>query len=74
MRGHDFETHRCEGSLRSYCSIRRYPATNDYQRTFNFRDGEWHLYEQEWDSEWGVTYMSHAAAINHCPWCGEELP
>ena len=36
-------------------------------------DGMWHLYTQEWNSEYDVTYMSEVAAIRHCPWCGREL-
>ena len=67
MRDHDFETHRCEGSLAARCSIRRYPAKR------HVRDGRWHLWKQTWDSEYDVTYMREVAAIRYCPWCGSLL-
>lgn len=76
MSAHDFETHRCDGSLEASCSIRRNPhkKLSPFRDAWMRADGEWHLYVQEWNSEWDVTYMSHVAKINHCPWCGKELP
>ena len=65
----DFETHRCEGSLKNYCSIRRYQV----RRNISNRDGRWHLWRQVTDFDYDVTYMSEVAAINVCPWCGERL-
>lgn len=62
-----YDTHRCEGSLRSHCSVRLYHAS-----AHRFA-GEWHLWTREYDSEWDCTYMSHVARIRFCPWCGKEL-
>ena len=72
MSAHDFDTHRCEGSLRALCSIRRYQDWRGYYRMFRC-DGRWHLYQRVTDWDCDSTYMSHVAAIRFCPWCGEEL-
>ena len=73
MRDHDFETHRCEGSLAAGCSIRRYPDTRPTPTFYSHKDGRWHLWKQTWDSEYDITYMNEVAAIRHCPWCGVLL-
>ena len=70
MSAHDFDNHRCEGSLKAMCSIRRYSARVP---NYTYRDGHWHLYQQVTDFDYDCTYMSHVARIKHCPWCGEEL-
>lgn len=75
MSDHDFETHRCEGLLAARCSVRRakhrklVPLIDAWMQ----RDGMWHLYVQEYDFDYDLTYMSEVAAIRHCPWCGERL-
>ena len=74
MSTHEFETYRCEGSLKTQCSIRRLdgkaiPLRQPWMRT----DGQWHLYEQVVDFDWDVTYMSEVARIRYCPWCGVML-
>ena len=74
MSAHEFETHRCEGSLKARCSIRRLdcrvlPLRMAWMRT----DGDWHLYMQDVDFDWNVTYMREVALIKYCPWCGEDL-
>jgi hypothetical protein len=73
MAAHDFETHRCGGSLEARCSIRRYGQ--DGSRLFQRfrRDGEWHLYRQYVDFDYDYTGMDEVARISHCPWCGKEL-
>ena len=68
-----FETHRCKGSLKARCSIRRYPAMYDHRRPYNLHDGEWHLYELYVDLDWDYTGMREVAAINVCLWCGRDL-
>jgi hypothetical protein len=70
MSARDFDTHRCVGSLRARCSIRRYP-----ERTPNYthRDGHWHLYQEDYDTDYMTGYLRHVARIRRCPWCGEEL-
>lgn len=71
MSAHDFETHRCEGSLKARCSIRRYPKrTPTY---YAYDDGQWHLSQQFKDLEYDCTYLEHVTRIRFCPWCGEEL-
>lgn len=70
MSAHDYDNHRCKGSLRARCSIRRYPAQT---LGYTYRDGHWHLYQQVTDLDYDCTYMSHVARIKYCPWCGEEL-
>lgn len=71
----DYDSHRCDGSLRARCSIRRakHRMMLPFRDAWMRHDGMWHLYTQEWNSEYDVTYMSEVAAIRHCPWCGEEL-
>lgn len=59
---HNFDTHRCEGSIAAHCSLRRY------------HDGRgWHLSKRDVDCEWLVEYMHHVAAVRFCPWCGKDL-
>ncbi len=70
MTVHDFETHRCRGSLRHHASIRRYLAGDP---PYFYRDGRWHLGVREYDVGYMADYMSHVAPIRYCPWCGKEL-
>ena len=73
MSAHDFETHRCIGSLDAHCSIRRYPDMRPAQSIFDRRDGYWHLYQEDYDMDYMTGYLRHVARIRRCPWCGEEL-
>ena len=72
---HDFDTHRCSGTRANQCSIRRYPAPTDGRgdSLYYKRDGRWHLFAQQYDFDWGDTYMSHVAPISVCPFCGALL-
>ena len=70
---HDFETHRCHGSLRSFCSIRRYDVPNGVHVPAFERDGMWHLRVLDYDSEYDYHYMDHVARIGFCLFCGKEL-
>lgn len=69
----DYDNHRCEGSLKAHCSIRRCAYPKLWMRAFMRCDGQWHLYQRRYDYEYDCTYMSEVAAIKHCPWCGKEL-
>ena len=70
----DYETHRCDGSLRARCSIRRLDSKTIPLRLAWMRtDGHWHLYEQITDWDYDSTYMGRVARIRFCPWCGREL-
>lgn len=74
MSVHGFETHRCDGSLRARCSIRKHKGnTVPFRRAWMRTDGQWHLYEQVVDFDYDCTYMSEVAKIRFCPWCGKEL-
>lgn len=66
----DFETHRCEGSLDACCSIRRYPEMTP---NYTYRDGHWHLFQEDYDTNYMTGYLRHVARIRYCPWCGKEL-
>lgn len=70
---HDYEGHRCSGSLKSRCSIRRYPLDPGSLKPIYYRDGHWHMWALAYDSEWLVNYMSWVARIEYCPFCGKEL-
>lgn len=72
---HDFETHRCEGSLRACCSIRRryHDGPTTFVTELMLPDDGWHLLSQEFDYDYDDTYMVHVARIDYCPWCGERL-
>ena len=65
----DFETHRCEGSLRRRCSIRKWLRKDWPTR----RAGVWTLSVLELDVEWDYWHMHGVADIRFCPWCGKEL-
>lgn len=70
----DYDNHRCEGSLKARCSIRRMDGrATPLRRTWMRTDGQWHLYERIEDWDYDVTYMSRVARIRYCPWCGKEL-
>ena len=70
----EYDNHRCEGSLKARCSIRRLDGRETpSRRTFMRADGQWHLYEQITDWDYDVTYMSEVARVRYCPWCGKEL-
>lgn len=66
----DFETHRCEGSLKAMCSIRRYPEMTP---NYTYRDGHWHLYQEDYDTSYQTGYLRHVTRVRFCPWCGKEL-
>lgn len=70
-RGERFESHRCEGSLESQCSIRRYEHVPRLNMLYD--DGKWHLYMQNYDLDYCYTYMDHVAEVRFCPWCGKRL-
>lgn len=69
---HEYETHRCHGSLGAKCSIRRYRPGSGSPYLIG-HDGRWHLYEREIDFDWDYVGMGEVAAIAYCPWCGREL-
>lgn len=73
MSTHEFDTHRCEGSLKARCSIRRYQDMRLSPTYYSRKDGHWHLYEQITDWDYDSTYMSEVVRIRYCPWCGKEL-
>lgn len=68
-----FETHRCDGSLKNDCSIRKYPADNSGLWPEWEHDGTWNLFVRDLDMDWDYTYMEHVAPIEVCPFCGERL-
>lgn len=49
MSEHNFDTHRCDGTLANRCSIRRYPASEPVNKFDYEHDGRWHLFMQECD-------------------------
>ena len=71
LAGRGFDTHRCRGSLRAGCSIRRYPR--EETRLFTRKDGRWHLYMREVDFDYDATYIVEVAEISYCPFCGEPI-
>ena len=71
MSAHDFETHRCIGSLDACCSIRRYPKRTPAY--YPYDDGQWHLSQRFNDLEYDCTYLEYVTRIRFCPWCGKEL-
>ena len=72
MNAHDYDNHRCNGSLKARCSIRRMDGRT-IRQAWMLTDGQWHLYQQFTDFDYDCTYMGHVARITYCPWCGEEL-
>jgi len=65
-----FETHRCDGSLRERCPIRKFEVD---ERHVWPNDGYWHLYSLQYDYEFMRDYLTHVAVIDYCPFCGKEL-
>lgn len=59
-----FRSHRCDGSLRRYMSIRWIP-----------KDGKWWLIDPEpcWDGDFSKYWMNKITPIRYCPYCGERL-
>ena len=59
-----FITHRCEGSLKAYMSIRNYE-----------RIGHWTLidYEPDWEGDPSHYVGRRIATISYCPFCGKKL-
>lgn len=65
------KTHRCEGSLGNYISIR---YGKQYKNIIQEDDIEtWRLFENTYDWEYGSHYQHCIAEIKYCPFCGEEL-
>lgn len=67
MSAHGLETHRCEGSLKARCTIRRYPKRTPMHH--RLEDGHWHLCQEDYMTG----YLRHVTRIRFCPWCGKEL-
>lgn len=59
-----FRSHRCQGSLSKYMSIRFYS-----------RVGQWQLMKwvPDYDGDPSVYYPERVAYIRYCPWCGKRL-
>lgn len=59
-----YVTHRCEGSLKAYMSIRNYE-----------RIGHWALidYEPDWEGNPSRYVGRRIATISYCPFCGKKL-
>ncbi len=68
MAGNDWRgnyiTHRCEGSLKAYMSIRNYE-----------RVGKWTLidFQPDWDGDPSCYVGMSITTISYCPFCGEKL-
>ena len=65
------KTHRCEGSLKNFISIR---YSNKYKNIITEDNTEvWRLFENAYDYDYGSHYQHDIAEIKYCPFCGEEL-
>lgn len=71
MGSHNFKAHRCEGSVNSYISIRKYTEKNTsvWKEDLN----KWLLQSNEFDLDYDYHYLSTVAEIKYCPFCGERL-
>lgn len=65
------KTHRCKGSLKSELSIRYCKQYKNWDIQGDYET--WRLSKAEYDSEYGVKYLSNVTEIKYCPFCGEEL-
>jgi hypothetical protein len=36
-------------------------------------DGQWHLYQEDYDTSYQTSYLRHVTRVRFCPWCGKEL-